>query len=172
DKPLVKLSLPMLSDRAAWDAYHDAAAAELISILRSGRSVAFLTLGDPSIYSTYLYLHRRVRAAGLDAQMIPGVPSFCAAAAAMGEGLAEGGVPLHIVPASYEGLDEALGWRGVKVLMKTGHFFPAVRESLRHAGVLDKTTLITRCGMSGEQVTDALDSVEHAGYFSLFVVRE
>lgn len=46
--------------------------------------MVFLTLGDPTVYSTYWYVHRRVAARGYAAELVPGVPSFCAAAAAMG----------------------------------------------------------------------------------------
>lgn len=171
DKPALPLNMPMLPDRAQWSAHHDAAARIVVSHLQAGRSIAFLTLGDPSVYSTYLYLHRRVLAAGRRARIIPGVPSFCAAAALTG-GLVEGDRPLHVVPAPYGGVDEALGWGGTTVLMKAGRHLPAVRDSIRQAGLESQTRLVTRCGMEGERVYDSLDEAGGAGYFSLFIIKK
>ena len=48
----------------------------MCALLDGGKDVAFLTLGDPTVYSTYLYLHRKVTARGYEAEIIPGVPSF------------------------------------------------------------------------------------------------
>ena len=63
--------------------------------------MAFITLGDPSVYSTYLYLHERVAGRGYEARLIPGVPSFCAVAARLGISLCQGKDWLLIVPASH-----------------------------------------------------------------------
>ena len=82
--------------RAAWDE----GAALICGELEQGRSVAFVTLGDPGIYSTCGYLLRRVRQRGFETQLVPGVPSFCAAAAALGVSLCQGREPLTIVPAA------------------------------------------------------------------------
>ncbi|MEG1773709.1 MAG: precorrin-2 C(20)-methyltransferase [Oscillospiraceae bacterium] len=163
EKPLLPLTLPMLPDRAAE---------ALLSRLNEGQTVAFVTLGDPTIYSTYLYLHRRVLEAGGDARLIPGVPSFCAAAAAMGVGLVEGDEPLHIGPAPYEGVDEALGWRGVKVLMKAGRATPGVLDSLRRADLYRGAWAVECCGMPGERLYRSLDELEaQPGYFTVFVAK-
>ena len=81
DKPLHTCAAPMVRDQAVLDRVRDSIAAELCGLLEEGKTVAFITLGDPSIYSTYLYIHRRVLAAGYEAKMVPGVPSFCAVAA-------------------------------------------------------------------------------------------
>ena len=77
----------MTRDQAKMDASHDQAEDDICALLDEGKNVVFLTLGDPTIYSTYWYVHRRVLARGYDAQLIPGVPSFCAAAARLGIGL-------------------------------------------------------------------------------------
>ena len=100
-KPLHSCVAPMIRDQAELDRVRDRTAAELCALLDQGKTVAFITLGDPSVYSTYMYIHRRVLAAGYEARVIPGVPSFCAAAAALGDGLCDGSDRLLIVPASH-----------------------------------------------------------------------
>ena len=120
DKPVLHCDMPMTRDRAARDASHDRAADTICALLDEGKTVAFLTLGDPSVYSTCWYVHRRVAARGYAVEMVPGVPSFCAAAAALGRALCEVDEMLHIIPASHGALDAALDLPGGKVLMKAG----------------------------------------------------
>ena len=60
--------------------------------------MVFLTLGDPTVYSTYFYVHKRVLADGYEAEIVPGVPSFCAGAAKLGQSLGEGAEMIHIIP--------------------------------------------------------------------------
>ena len=66
----------------------------------SGQNVVFLTLGDPTIYSTFSYLSRIAANDGYNTEMVSGVPSFCAAAARLNLPLAEGSEPLHIFPVT------------------------------------------------------------------------
>ena len=80
EKELLLCPAPMVRDRKALDAARDGIASRIAAVLDQGRSVAFITLGDPTVYSTYLYIHKRVRALGYEAEIVPGVPSFCAAA--------------------------------------------------------------------------------------------
>ena len=68
--------------------------------------MAFLTLGDPTVYSTYLYVHKRVEAAGYETEIVSGITSFCAVAARLNMGLVEKAEPLHVIPASYQ-IEEA-----------------------------------------------------------------
>ena len=104
DKSILLFDMPMTHDRQARNASHDAAADALCALLDEGKTVVFLTLGDPTIYSTYWYVHKRVAARGYAAELVPGVPSFCAAAAAMGRALCEDGEMLQIIPQ--QGADE------------------------------------------------------------------
>ena len=108
-------------------------AAEVIEVfLREGKQVAFLTLGDVTIYSTYLYVHHRVAEAGYPVEIVNGIPSFCAVAARLNMGLVEKSEMLHIIPASYQ-IEEALKLPGTKVLMKAGKQMGHVKELLKQA---------------------------------------
>lgn len=101
EKTLLRLSFPMTGDPEILREHHRKNADVLKRYLDAGKDVAFLTIGDPSIYSTYGYMHRILTAEGYTARMISGVPSFCAAAASLGEILCEGGETLKIVPSVY-----------------------------------------------------------------------
>lgn len=101
EKNLLRLSFPMTGDPEILREHHRKNADVLKRYLDAGKDVAFLTIGDPSIYSTYGYMHRILTAEGYTARMISGVPSFCAAAASLGEILCEGGETLKIVPSVY-----------------------------------------------------------------------
>ena len=61
-----------------------------------------MTIGDPTVYSTYQYIHKRVVKGGYEAHIVNGVPSFCAAAGALGISLADNKEEIHVIPASYE----------------------------------------------------------------------
>jgi precorrin-2/cobalt-factor-2 C20-methyltransferase len=136
-------------------------------------NIAFLTLGDPSIYSTYIYLHRQVLEAGFEARLIPGVPSFCAVAARLNDCLCIGSEPLQIIPASHQGLAGYLEGPGTKILMKSGESFPAVRAALAGKGLLARAAMVERCGMEGEKVYRDLNEVQgKPSYFTIIVVKD
>lgn len=169
-KEVLFLSMPMTKDPQLLAENHRTCAGQIIKILKSGRDVAFLTLGDPSIYSTYLYLHRLVKNEGYDTAMISGVPSFCAAAARLDNGLAEGREELHILPAAY-GTESFAGLSGTKVIMKAGRNMRAVAAQLKALDV--SAMMIENCGMAQEKVYRSVDEINgDAGYYSLIIVKE
>ena len=88
-KECLDLTTPMTKDRAVLDAAYQTAADRIIEKLEQGLDVACLTLGDPTIYSTYIYIHRLVKARGYDAKIINGIPSFCAVSAKLEDSLAD-----------------------------------------------------------------------------------
>lgn len=49
----------MTRDPQVLEQSHQAAAEQIEGYLKEGKSVAFLTLGDPAIYSTYIYVHKK-----------------------------------------------------------------------------------------------------------------
>ena len=172
-KELIEVSMPMTRDPQFLEQSHQAAAEQIEGYLKEGKSVAFLTLGDPAIYSTYIYVHKKVQQNGFPVEMVPGVPSFCAVAAKLNVSLAEAAQPLHIIPASYQGVEEGLEWSGPKILMKTGRSMKKVKELLDEKGLMDKAKMVQKCGMEGEEIYQSMRDVdENSSYFSVIVVKE
>ena len=89
EKELVAIPMPMTKNAKELEENHRRGAEKIEELLDAGKNVVFLTLGDPTVYSTYLYVHRRVLEDGYDARIVSGVTSFCAAAASLSEGLVE-----------------------------------------------------------------------------------
>ncbi len=172
-KTILYCDMPMTRDKQKMKESHKLAADKICSLLDDGKTVAFLTLGDPSIYSTYWYVHRLVLERGYNAQIIAGVPSFCAAAASLNMALVEGSEMLHIIPASHKSTDEGLSLSGTKVLMKAGKSILDVREKLRKQGKLKNAALIERATMPEERVILNLETLDNpTGYFSIIISKE
>lgn len=172
-KTILPLFFPMGRDKEEWRESHRQAAAEIQKHLDEGQDVAMPNLGDVSIYSTFGYLMKLLRENGYEAVMIPGVPSFCAAAARLGTGLVSGDAPLHIIPVSGGSLGPALDWPGTKVLMKAGGSLPEVAEALRKSGQLERAALVEDCGLPTERVCFNLtESMEKTGYYATVIVKE
>ena len=173
DKKVLKLKFVMTKDPEELERTHREAAAILAAELDTGHDVAMPNLGDVSIFSTFKYMMEILEADGYEAQMIPGIPSFCAIAARLKTTLTPSMTsPFTVVPSGYGELSEALALPGTKVIMKAGKSLPRLREELREAGVYEKTSLVQDCGMPTEVVAVNLDDApEQGGYFTTLVVR-
>ena len=169
NKECIELEMPMIKASDILAQYHQKGAEQIIECLRMGKNVAFLTLGDPTIYSTYLYIHSRVTEEGYQTKIVNGISSFCAAAARLNMGLVEQSEMLHVVPASYQ-IEEALKLSGVKVLMKAGKKLSQVKQTLREYNC--EAVMIENCGMENEKVYYGLNEIpDDAGYYSLLIVK-
>lgn len=173
ERNLIPIAMPMTKDKAVLEANHEKAANDIEAYLKEGKQVAFLTLGDPTVYSTYLYVHKRILSRGYEVEIVSGITSFCAVAARLNMGLVEMAEPLHVIPATYraEEMDEILKMPGTKVLMKTGSKMQQVKESIVNSG--QQAVMIENCGMLDEKIyLSAEDIPEKAGYYSLIIVKE
>lgn len=169
-KPKLVVRMPMTHDRAQWRASHRAAADQIEAQLDQGKHVAFITLGDPTVYATYMYVHKMVADDGYPTEIVSGIPSFCAVAAKLNISLAEGSQMLHIVPSSH-GIESALTIPGVKVLMKAGSKMGKVRSQLIQADM--DVSMVENCGMPTERVFHSAEEIpEDAGYFSLIIAKD
>lgn len=170
EKELLCLDMPMTKDKDLLARSHETAAGRLLEQLEQGKDVALLTLGDSSVYATSVYLGGRLEDAGIEIQMVSGVPSFCAAAARLNIPLVKNSEELHILPASYQ-IEEGLKLPGVKVLMKAGRKLSQVKQLLAQGNY--QVTMVENCGMPGERVYRTVEEIpEDAGYFSLLIVRD
>ena len=169
-KEKISLPMPMTKEKEELKQVHDEGARIICSYLDQGKNVVFLTLGDPTVYSTYLYIHKRVRKKGYETEIISGIPAFCAVSARLNEGLVEKAQQLHVIPASYQ-IAEALELPGTKVLMKAGKKIQDVKEMLKVSG--KNAVMIQNCGMPDEKIYRTVEEIpEDAGYYSLIIVKE
>ena len=172
-KTLIPVAMPMTKDPQVLKANHDKAADQVEDYLREGKNVVFLTLGDTTVYSTYLYVHKRILERGYGAEIVSGITSFCAVAARLNMGLVEADQPLHVIPATYKAqeMEEILKLPGTKVLMKTGKKMKQVKESIEKSG--QKAVMIENCGMPSEKIYRSVEEIpEDSGYYSLIIVKE
>lgn len=169
-KETICIHMPMTKDAKKLAESHESGAKQIVSLLEQGKPVAFLTLGDPTIYSTYLYLQKLVQEAGYETQIVSGIASFLAVGAALNMGLVEKEQQLHIIPSSYE-IEDALQLHGTKVLMKAGKKMPLVKEAV--AKMDADIYMVGKCGMKDERICRGAEEIpEDAGYYSLIIVKD
>ena len=172
-KVLLPVAMPMTKDKAVLEANHEKAADDIEACLKEGKQVAFLTLGDPTVYSTYMYVHKRILSRGYEVEIVSGITSFCAVAARLNRSLVEMAEPLHVIPATYKAdeMNEILALPGTKVLMKTGRKLKQVKESILNSG--QSAVMIENCGMETEKIYETAEEIpDAAGYYSLIIVKE
>jgi precorrin-2/cobalt-factor-2 C20-methyltransferase len=173
DKLCIEIEMPMTKDKEKLATAHQKGAQQLKEVLEQGKDVAMLTLGDPTVYATYIYLHKAVEALGYETEIINGVPSFCAVAAKLNIPLTERAEQLHVIPASYQ-IEEALELSGTKVFMKAGSKMAALKQKLveqEKEGA--KIYMVENCGMEQEKCYDkAEDMNDEASYYSIVICKE
>lgn len=174
EKEILCMPFPMIKDEKKLKIAHEKIYSAIANELKQEHHVGFLTIGDPSVYSTYLYMHTRAKEAGFEARMVSGVPSFCAVAARLGISLGEGTEEIHIIPASYD-IAETLSYKGTRVYMKSGKKLKELIEALRsdHRTVDCEVCGVANCGMENEQVYHSLEELEGAkDYLTTIIVKQ
>ena len=135
---ILRLDFPMTREEAPLRAAWRAAAETTLAVLAGGEDAAFLTIGDPLIYSTFGYLLRTVRelAPETRVEIIPGITSFQAAAARTETILCEGEQSLRILPGIRQGEELAaeLAEADMAVILKAYRNFPAIARALAATG--------------------------------------
>jgi len=170
DKELVPVYMPMVMDKEEQERNHRAGAKMLEKYLEEGKNVVYITLGDSTIYCTFSYLQDIVEADGYQTQLVPGITSFCAAAARVNKPLVLWNEILHVVPAAHT-MDTPLDQSGNYVLMKSGSHMKEVKDLLRASG--RDINMVENCGMPTEKVYMSVDEIpDDAGYFSLIIAKE
>ena len=140
-------------DRAAA---HDRAAERVVACLDAGERVAFATLGDPNVYSTFHHLTAAVRRRrpGTPIDTVPGIMAFQHLAARAGVTVLDGSERLAVVSAvdGPEVLDRALADPDAAVVVyKGGHHLPAVARRLATARRLDGAVFGELLGLPGQR---------------------
>ena len=114
---IVEPIFPMIENKNELEKIWNSAADLVSQYLNTGRDVAFITLGDPSIFSTYSYLQKRL-VDDYEVETIPGITSFTACAAARNEALVEQNDILTVVPKIDKRISNVIEYSDSIVLMK------------------------------------------------------
>jgi precorrin-2 C20-methyltransferase/precorrin-3B C17-methyltransferase len=156
---------------AALRAFYDASAAELSAQLDAGRDVAVLCEGDPFFYGSYIYLHERL-AHRYRTEVVPGVTSFSAAAAATGTPLARRDDVLTVLPGTLppDVLAARLRSSDAAVVLKLGRAFADVRAAAERAEVAERAVYVERASSPEERSAPLREVDGDVPYMSLVLV--
>lgn len=169
-KQLLPVYMPMTHDRDEMKHWHEKGALKIEQVLSAGQNVVFLTLGDPTIYSTFSYLQKIVESHGYQTSLVSGITSFCAAAARVNIPLVEWNEQLHVIPAVHQ-LETRLEQSGNYVLMKSGRKMNQVKSILGESG--RNAVMVENCGMDNEHIYKSLEEIpDDSGYYSLIIAKE
>ena len=132
----------------------------------AGEDCCFLTLGDPLLYSTYVYLLRELQAVDPRVRIVtvPGITAPSAAAALTNFPVGQGKELVTIVPAAddLQQFRAALERGGTVVLMKIGRRLEKVLDELDRLGLTDRAVLVSRAGMEQQRIETDLRRLRDA----------
>ena len=175
---IIEQVFPMKKEEADLLPFWREAAATVAAHARAGRSVAFITIGDPFLYSTFLYIYRILKEDYPDVplEIVPGISSVFAAAAAAGVPLGMSSDRIAILPATYETdkLRQVLLDFDTVVLMKVHRRFDTIFALLSELGLQDKAVYVRRVSSDQEEIVSKLSGLagRTLDYMSLIIVRK
>ena len=146
--------------------------------LMAGQDVAFITEGDPMLYSTFAYVLEGIKSnhPSISVEIVPGVSSVMAAAASAAIPLVTHGQRLAILPAVYgiDDLREAIANYDTIVLMKVNRTLLQALANLETLGLAGKGIYVRRASTASERVVTDLSQLteEDLDYFSLLIIRK
>ncbi|WP_459129774.1 precorrin-2 C(20)-methyltransferase [Guggenheimella bovis] len=162
------LESKMTKDKALRDEVHKRNAERIVEVLKKGKSVAFLTIGDITIYSTFRYISEFIEKNGFEVEWINGISSFSAAAARAKMSLTEIDESLHIYPASFP--IECEGHSGTQVFMKSASHYEALREKLLKNK--KRSYLVCENVTGKDESILPLEEKTSSSYFTLIISKE
>lgn len=158
------MSFPMSKDKKETKTAWDNNAKEIANILKKDKNVAFLTLGDPTTYSTFGYILQSLEYIMPEAKIetIPGITSFHAAAARLNRTLVEGEESLFITSGAYGGEQIKKVADSVEniVMMKAYKNTKQNNQALKETNFYENSVAISKCGREGEEIIEDIDQLE------------
>lgn len=176
DVAVERLTFAISGDDRTRSEAHGEAAARVVACLDEGERVAFVTLGDPNVYSTFRHLAAAVlaRRPGTPVTTVPGIMAFQDLASRTGTVISDG-VERLVVVSAVDGpapVAEAIGDDGATVVVyKGGRHLPAIAELVERAGRLDGAVLGELIGLPGERIGPvSAHATRPAAYLATVVV--
>ena len=182
NQEIVRLIFPMTKDKDVLEATWKKNAKIMAEKVLSGKNVVYLTIGDPYLYSTWIYMHREIRInhPEIKITVVPGIVSIFSFASKIGVSVAEGAEKVSVIPSCYDltTVKEIARNSESMIFLKDGRYFDQVIQVLRDAGFTDSYIFaigqdlgtdheIIRKMTLGEVNDDTLTTK----YFSILVVK-
>ena len=182
NQEIINLVFPMTKDKDVLETTWERNSKILADKVLSGKKVVYLTVGDPYLYSTWIYLHKKIETKypQIKITVIPGIVSIFTFAAKVGISLGEGAEKISIVPSCYDlsKVKELAKNSDTMVFLKDGRYFDQVIELLKEAGFSDDSIFaigqdldteheIVRKLTLGQVTKDTMTTK----YFSIMVVK-
>ncbi len=178
DVPLVRLDFPMTREKERLQQAWSRNAYQIFHTLRDGKDAAFVTLGDPMIYSTFGYVMRAIKeiAPEVEITIVPGISSFQAAAAATGRVLAEAEESFVVISGAMGArkLKEVAGVADTVIMLKVYKQYEEILQGLQTLNLSKDSVLVTRCGLEGEKIIKDLEGPNGSipPYLSLLIIKK
>lgn len=169
----IAISIPMTVAREPAQAAYDLGAEDLAVQLEMGKTVVVLCEGDPFFYGSFMYLFSRL-ADRFSCEVVPGVTSVTACAAAAGKPLAARNERVTILPGPLpeaELSDRIAGAESVAI-MKVGRHLPKIRAVFEKLGLLDQAIYVERASLPQQRLCPLRDAPEKAPYFSMILMTK
>lgn len=179
------LVFPMIKDKESLKDYWKRNADEIATAVKGGKKVVYLTVGDPALYSTWIYIHRELRRnhPDVEVEIVPGVAAMFAIANKAKISLAEGEETVAVVPACYD-MDRVRRTAAAcdtVIFLKDGRYFDSVIDMLGEAGFPDDAQIAIAQDVSAPEgeILELTTLAEQRGrkgptekYFSIMVAKK
>lgn len=172
-----ELSFPMSGDEKELEAHWKQAADTVAESLQNGEDAAFATLGDPSVYSTWVYLSRELANVRPEIACVPvpGIQTMNAAAAALNIPLVCGKERLALLPLpdTDEEVRNLAEMFDTLVFYKIGERLERLRMLLEELGLSESSYFARRVGLPEELLAAGMGNIppETTGYLSTLIVH-
>ena len=179
---IVNLVFPMVKDKETLETTWENNTRILAQKVLEGKKVVYLTVGDPYLYSTWIYLNRELQSKfpQIKISVIPGIVSMFTFASKVGISLAEGAETMAVIPSCYDlsRVKETARNCDTMIFLKDGRYFDQVINLLKEAGFSDDSifAICQDLGTPNEIVRkmklgEVSESTMTTKYFSIMVVK-
>ena len=182
NQEIIKLIFPMTKDKNVLEQTWKRNAKIMAETVLSGKNVVYLTVGDPFLYSTWIYMHKDLKEnyPDMNISVIPGIVSIFTFAAKVGVSVAEGSEKVAIIPSCYDlsSVKEIAKHSESMIFLKDGRYFDQVIKVLKESGFPDDSIFAIGQDLGTENeiirkitLGEVNDGTLTTKYFSILVVK-
>ena len=182
NQEIIKLIFPMTKDKDVLETTWKKNAKIMAQQVLSGKNVVYLTVGDPYLYSTWIYMHKDLKNnyPEMEINVIPGIVSMFTFASKVGVSIAEGSEKVAIIPSCYDlsSVKEIAKNSESMIFLKDGRYFDQVIEVLKESGFPDDSIFAIGQDLGTEKeiikkltLGEVNDKTLTTKYFSILVVK-